>query len=411
MKERYYAGFMTEPPRFLREIANGLPRVRRRVYAALTDLCAIVYVLVMGSYSLNYILYHSKSFAVLPWWVILVIAVELTALWESFGVSIGMRILGIRLTPIERDSINQHFLYYLLWPLFPLFTLQLLVNSNAVPLHERISGLKVVKATELPVATPRPWYRQSWAAGALIVAIVSLVTAVIITQVNIYSLFAHADRTKRLWSRLFHPNWSLIGDGVRLLIVTIFMALMATLFAILVAVPLSFLAARNLSQGAIRRTIYIFVRTAVDIMRSVDAIIWAIVFIVWVRAGPFPGMLALFVQATANLTKLYSERLESIDPGPPEAIRATGANGLQVILYGIIPQIINPYLSFTLYQWDINVRMSTVIGMIGGGGIGQMLFQYMRIWDYSSASMMMLLIMATVWLIDYTSSRLRAKLS
>ncbi len=411
MKERYYAGFMTEPPRFLREFGTGLTLIRRRIFAAITDISAIVYVLIMGSYSLNYILHHSKSFAVLPWWVILVAAVELTALWESFGVSIGMRLLGIRLAPIGNDSLSRHFLHYLLWHLFPLFSLQLLVDSHAIPLHERISGLKVVKATELPGIAPRPWYRRSWTAGVLIIAVVSLVTAVIITQVNVYSLFAHADRTKRLWSRLFQPNWGLIGDGVRLLIVTIFMALMATLFAIIVAVPLSFLAARNLSQGVIRRAIYIVVRTAVDIMRSIDAIIWAIVFIVWVRAGPFPGMLALFVQATANLTKLYSERLESIDPGPPEAIRATGANGLQVILYGIIPQIINPYLSFTLYQWDINVRMSTVIGMIGGGGIGQMLFQYMRIWDYSSASMMMLLIMATVWLIDYTSSRLRAKLS
>ena len=368
------------------------------------------YLLVMGSYSVSHILYNEDHFFLLPWWVVLIIAVEGAALWESFGISIGMRLLGIKLVSTEEGRrLWRHFVYYLLWHLSPIFSLKLLWDSGAVPWHERVSGLKVVKAGV--GETPRPWYTRSWSIGALLVAVVSFVAAGLITQVNLKALFTQASRAAVVFDRLVHPNWSLLGDGVRLLIVTIFMAVMATLFAIIVAVPLSFLAARNLSQGIVRRTIYIFVRTAVDIMRSIDAIIWAIVFIVWVRAGAFPGMLALFVQATANLTKLYSERLESIDPGPVEAIRATGANGLQVILYGIVPQIINPYLSFTLYQWDINVRMSTVIGIVGGGGIGQMLFQYMRIWDFSSAGMMMLLIMIVVWMIDTTSSRLRARLN
>jgi phosphonate transport system permease protein len=410
MKDRYYAGFMSDKPRFLQEFASGVPRVRRRLFAALTDIMAIIYVWTMSSYSINYAFHHTRDFTTVPWWVVLVVAVELAALWESFGVSIGMRLLGIGLASDGSDSLGRHFAYYILWPLSPLLSLQLLFNSKAIPWHERVTGLRVVKLSEAEKGQ-RPWYTKSWVIGLLVVAAVSYTAACVITQVNLPALFTKASRTQRLWDRLFHPNWSLLGDGVRLLIVTIFMAIMATLFAILVAVPLSFLAARNFARGLVGRTIYFIVRTAADIMRSIDAIIWAIVFIVWVRAGAFPGMLALFVQATANLTKLYSERLESIDPGPVEAIRATGANGLQVIMYGVIPQIINPYLSFTLYQWDINVRMSTVIGIVGGGGIGQMLFQYMRIWDFSSAGLMMLLIMITVWIIDYTSSRLRARLS
>ncbi len=410
MKDRYYAGFMNDKPQFFLEFTKGLGILRRRASVVLVDLVVLLYVWAMGSFSVNFILYHTKNFIGVPWWAMLIAVVELVAIWESFGVSIGMRLLGLRLAPIEKDTIWSHFLRYFFWHLVPFFSLQLLINSNSLLWHERLSGLKTVRASEIK-EEPRRWYTRSWSIGVLVVLIVSYTTASFITKVNLVALFTKASGTAVLWDKLVQPNWAMFGQGLQLLIVTIFMAVMATLFAIIVAVPLSFLAARNLSHGVIGRTVYFAVRTVTDIMRSVDAIIWAIIFIVWVRAGPFPGMLALFVQATANLTKLYSERLESIDPGPPEAIRATGANRLQVILYGIIPQIVNPYLSFTLYQWDINVRMSTVIGLVGGGGIGQLLIQYMRIWDYSSAGMMMLLIMITVMAIDYLSSRLRARLN
>lgn len=410
MKDRYYAGFMSDKPRFFREFSMGFALLRRRVSVVLVDLFVLLYVWMMASYSVNFIAYHTRHFMTLPWWIMLIAVVELVAVWESFGISIGMRLLGLRLAPIGKDSIGHHFLRYLLWHLAPIFSLQLLGSSGSLAWHERLSGLRTARASEI-TESPQPWYTRSWSIGVVLILIVSFTAASLITKVDLVSLFTNAPRTAVVWNKLVHPNWAMLGQGVQLLIVTIFMAVMATLFAIIVAVPLSFLAARNLSHGVIGRTVYFAVRTVTDIMRSIDAIIWAIIFIVWVRAGPFPGMLALFIQATANLTKLYSERLESIDPGPPEAIRATGANRLQVILYGIIPQIVNPYLSFTLYQWDINVRMSTVIGLVGGGGIGQLLIQYMRIWDYSNAGMMMLLIMITVMAIDYTSSRLRARLN
>jgi len=128
------------------------------------------------------------------------------------------------------------------------------------------------------------------------------------------------------------------------------------------------------------------------------------------RRAAFAGVLALWVHSIADLTKLYSERLESIDPGPAEAVTATGANRLQVIQYGIVPQIVNPYLSFTLYRWDINVRMATIIGVVGGGGIGQMLYQYTRLWYWRRAGLLMFLIILTVWAMDYLSSKLRARL-
>ncbi len=120
-------------------------------------------------------------------------------------------------------------------------------------------------------------------------------------------------------------------------------------------------------------------------------------------------MIALTIHTVAALGKLYSEAIESIDSGPIEAIQATGANRIQVIRYAIVPQIIPPYLSFTIYRWDINVRMSTIIGFVGGGGIGQILFQWINQSLWSSAGIAVWLIAITVALMDYGSAELRKR--
>lgn len=412
MQDRqYYAGFMTERPRF----DKRLKAVRRRALVFLTDVFSVVYFWTMASYCWNLVVFGSREYVTLPWWVMLIVAVEAAAVWENFGVSFGMRLLGLRLAPREkRVSIGSHFLRYVLWHLGPLWLIGSVFSARPEPWHERVTHLYAMGTAEAETDEEednRSWYRSSWRVALGLTAIITLLAALGVTDVNFRALFTNAHKTGRIWSRLLRPDFSLVGEGMRLLIVTIYMALMATIFGVLAAVPLSFIAARNLSQGIIGRTIYTVVRVAMSVARSVDAIIWAIIFLVWVRVGAFPGVLALFVQSLSNLTKLYSERLESIDQGPVEAIRAAGGNRLQVVIFGIIPQIVNPYLSFTLYQWDINVRFATVIGIVGGGGIGQSLYQYMKVSDYRSAGMMMLLIMLTVWAIDYMSSRLRARLN
>jgi phosphonate transport system permease protein len=192
---------------------------------------------------------------------------------------------------------------------------------------------------------------------------------------------------------------------------TIFLALMATTFAIFIAVPLSFLGARNL-MGGHRGTVilYFVVRGFLNIVRSIEPLIWAIIFAVWVSIGPFAGVLALGMHSIAALGKLYSEQVESIDPGPIEAIRATGANALQTIIYAVVPQIVPPYLAFTIYRWDINVRMSTVIGMVGGGGIGFLLIQWVNLLRYKQAGVAVWAITVVVWVMDYVSGVVREKI-
>ena len=192
---------------------------------------------------------------------------------------------------------------------------------------------------------------------------------------------------------------------------TIALALLATLLGMLFALPISFLAARNLMfHNPVTRIIYYVVRTSLNIVRSIETLMWAIIFAVWVGLGPFGGMLALMIHTIAALGKLYSEAIESIDPGPIEALRASGANELQVIVYAVIPQILPTFASFTLYSWDINVRMSTVIGLISDAGLGFLVIQWIRLNQFSAMATAILAIMLVVTTLDYASSLLRKRI-
>ncbi len=156
--------------------------------------------------------------------------------------------------------------------------------------------------------------------------------------------------------------------------------------------------------------VYNVVRFILNATRSIEPFVWALIFVTWFRLGPFPGMVALMVHSVASLGKLYSEQIEGIDAGPLEAVRATGANELQTVVYAVVPQIIPPFISFTIYRWDINVRMSTIIGLVGGGGIGQLLFQYQNLGQWRSVSVAVILIVAVVMTLDNISARVREKI-
>lgn len=197
---------------------------------------------------------------------------------------------------------------------------------------------------------------------------------------------------------------------IQRMVETIFLALMATLFATIIAIPLSFLAARNvMPRNPVGTFIYYVMRTIFNALRSIEPLILAIVFAVWVGIGPFAGVLALAVHSIAAVGKLYSEAIEDIDPGPIEAITATGASPLQVIVYGMIPQVIPPFISFTIYRWDMNVRSSTIIGMVGGGGIGFVLTQWINLFRYRQAGTAVWAIAIVVAIMDYASAKVRER--
>ena len=410
MEQKYYAGFIAARPNWRKAFrAYG-----KDLSVITTDLLVLLALWGLCSFVWNHFAHGTRDFLSVSWWIILVVCVELALVWSSFGTSPGLRLLRRRL--INERGNRRLFLRRLLRTLTlhiqPFLALEVLVTAKYTPRHDRVTGFRILSATELAEAR-RPWYRSSSSLSIVLLGLAMFLVSALFTQVDLATLFTNASATSEIWYRIFHPDWSILGLGVRLLIVTLYMAFMATLFGVLIAVPLSFLAARNLARGVVGRSIYIVLRLILSIIRSIEPIIWAIIFVVWVRTGAaaFAGMLALLVHSIADLTKLYSERLESIDYGPVEAIRATGAGRLQVILYGIVPQIVNPYLSFTIYRWDINVRMATIIGLVGGGGIGQRLMQLTRNWVWDQAIVLMLLIMVAVWAMDYSSSRLRERLN
>lgn len=166
---------------------------------------------------------------------------------------------------------------------------------------------------------------------------------------------------------------------------------------------------RNTRRIPIGLMIYGVSRTVLNVVRSVEALIYAIIAAIWVGLGPFAGTLALTLHTIASLAKLYSEAIESIDPGPLEALDAVGANRLQTVMYAVVPQILPPVISFTVYRWDINVRMSTLIGFVGGGGIGFILLQWIRLYNYEAVGIAVWLIAITVAALDYVSSEIRER--
>jgi phosphonate ABC transporter permease subunit PhnE len=163
------------------------------------------------------------------------------------------------------------------------------------------------------------------------------------------------------------------------------------------------------SSFPIGTVLYNTTRTILNTLRSIEPLIMGLVFVIWVGIGAFAGVLALALHSVASLGKLYSEQIESIDTGPIEALQSTGANRLQTIMYAVVPQIIPSYIAFTMYRWDINVRMSTIIGFVGGGGIGFLLQQQINLLRYRDAGVAVLAIAIVVSILDFASAYIRER--
>lgn len=261
-------------------------------------------------------------------------------------------------------------------------------------------------------AEERPLLRTFHGWQLMVTLVVTFIVGLFKTKFSMYDLldqdgFAGAIR---LFDGLLHPNFDLLPRAVLNIIETIFMAFMATTLAIPVAFVLSFFAAKNVMKSPAGFGVYLFLRTLMNIMRSIEALIWAVIFSVWVGIGPFAGMLALMIHSIASLTKQYSEMVETVSEGPIEGVLSTGSTKLQMIWYAIVPQVILPYISFTVYRWDINVRMATIIGLVGGGGIGTMLLQYQGQAMWPEVGCIIMVIAIVVWTMDQASAYLREAL-
>lgn len=190
------------------------------------------------------------------------------------------------------------------------------------------------------------------------------------------------------------------------LVVTLQIALWGTALAIVCAVPLSLLASANLTPWWVNQP----ARRFMDVCRAINEMVFALLFVVAVGLGPFAGVLALWVHTTGVLGKLFSEAVEAIDPQPVEGLRATGAHPLQEIVYGVLPQVMPLWISFALYRFESNVRSASVVGIVGAGGIGMVLWDVIRGFQYAQTAATLIMLAVSVTLIDMISARVRKHL-
>jgi len=202
----------------------------------------------------------------------------------------------------------------------------------------------------------------------------------------------------------FPPNFREWRVYLSEIVITIHIAIWGTVLAVICAVPCGLLSAGNL----VPRWVYQPVRRLMDACRAINEMVFAMLFIVAVGLGPFAGVLALWVHTTGVLAKLFAEAVEAIDPRPVEGVRATGANALEEILYGVIPQVLPLWISYSLYRFESNVRSASVLGMVGAGGIGVILYEAIRGFDYAETSAVLIIIIVSVTLIDMFSARIRS---
>lgn len=203
----------------------------------------------------------------------------------------------------------------------------------------------------------------------------------------------------------FPPDFRDWRIYAREMVVTVHIAIWGTVLAIVAAVPMGLLCSANITPAWVHQP----VRRAMDACRAINEMVFAMLFIVAVGLGPFAGVLALAVHTTGTLAKLFSESVEAIDPRPVEGIRATGAHKLVEIAYGVIPQVLPLWLSFALYRFESNVRSASVVGMVGAGGIGVVLFEVIRGFQYAQTCAVLIILAFSVTLIDLVSATLRRK--
>jgi phosphonate ABC transporter permease subunit PhnE/phosphonate ABC transporter binding protein len=219
-------------------------------------------------------------------------------------------------------------------------------------------------------------------------------------------LAENADRMGEYVAGFARPDFSEAGNYLRQIVVTVQIALWGTFFAVILAIPLGLLGASNIAPFWIRRP----VRWVMDGLRAINELVVAAVFVAAVGLGPFAGVLALAFHTAGVLGKLFSEAVEAIEEGPVEGVRATGAGPLNEVTWAVIPQVIPLWASYALYRFESNTRSATILGLIGAGGIGQVLYENIRSFEYGKTAVVIGMIIIAVTLVDMMSQVLRKRL-
>jgi phosphonate transport system permease protein len=259
----------------------------------------------------------------------------------------------------------------------------------------------VSRRDDAPRAAKRSWFSVfGWIA---VIAVLGLSWKS--ADMRPLDLFSDSANMIQFGRDFFPPDFTEWRTYVHEMIVTFAVAVWGTALAIACAVPCGLLCAHNIAPAWISQP----VRRAMDACRAINEMVFAMLFIVAVGLGPFAGVLALWVHTTGVLAKLFAEAVEAIDARPAEGVRATGASSLDEIVYGVLPQVMPLWISFALYRFESNVRSAMVVGMVGAGGIGVVLYESIRSFNYAQTSAVMLMVVVIVTLIDLGSAWVRER--
>jgi phosphonate transport system permease protein len=279
--------------------------------------------------------------------------------------------------------------------------------SPGAPL--RGSGARGQLETLLDTAVPRSERHRKMAIQALIaLAVIGvLYWSAVETNVSLPEFVRGIPAIAEYVSRMFPPDWSYTPAIIGPTIETIQIAIWGTVLGVALAVPLGLLAARNITPHLV---VYGTARFILNALRGVSELVFALIFVSAVGLGPFPGILALALHNAGMLGKFYAEAIEAIDPGPVEALQASGAGWLQTVIYAIVPQVTPHFVTYNLYRFEVSIRSATVLGLVGAGGIGFHLISSIRLFDYQTTAMVLIVIVLLVVLTDYVGTKLRNRI-
>ena len=239
------------------------------------------------------------------------------------------------------------------------------------------------------------------------VTVAAIYLSAVDTRVDLGRLWQGLPRALDLFAKMWPPDWAYVQTVLPALGDTIRMAVLGTLVGAVLAVPFIVLGARNLTRN---QGVVWFTRVVLNLIRTVPDMLWAAIFVAALGIGPLPGIAALAAFSFGIIAKLTSETVEVIDPGPLEAMQAVGANSLQLIGFGVVPQILPQFIAYTLYVFEINIRAAAVLGLVGAGGIGWLIKAAMSLFRYDQVAVTISITFLVVLVLDYTSTFLRERL-
>jgi len=273
--------------------------------------------------------------------------------------------------------------------------------------HKNISKIAEINQKENLEKLLRPQW--SWKTFVFIISTILLLTAVTIDlEINFINLFSNSFKYfVDIFSRMLPPDFSNFSSLIYSMIETIEIAILGTFIAIVLSIPLALLSAKNIAPNIV---VFFIARTVTVFFRAIPEFIIAMILVIAIGFGAMPGVLALGIHTMGFLAKFYAEDIEHINKGPIEALKSSGASKGQIISFAVIPQIIPSFVANNLYILDRNIRMATMLGIVGAGGIGYELQSAFRMFEYQKVSAIIIIIFITIFIIDNLSSFIRSKI-